>query len=84
MADKVSNNGALGVVRVKPLGIGASDKNVATLGIGASDRKQALLKSVSFDVERGEISVDGRLFKYPSHVISPDSDNLELYEAFMP
>jgi hypothetical protein len=72
------DDGGLGVVRVKPLGIGSSDK-------GSGTSFSALnAKPVTFSVETNDISIDGRLFTYPSHVITPDMDNEALYNAYMP
>jgi hypothetical protein len=68
-----ADDGGLGVVRIKPLGVGASDK-------GASPNA----KAVEFSSQPAELTVNGRRFTYPSHVIAPDTDNQGLYDQFMP
>lgn len=82
-AARASDDGGLGVVRVKPLGIGASDKNAQkTIGAmnSANFAKSAMSQAVQFSTEQNDIAVDGRVFRYPSHVISPDMDNEKLYQ----
>ena len=77
-AAKRADDGGLGVVRIKPLGVGMSDK-----GSGAS--YSALNAApVSFSTESNDITVAGAEFTYPSHVIPPTMDNEALYEGFMP
>ena len=72
------DDGGLGVVRIKPLGVGASDK-------GAGTSYSALNATpVTFSAETNDITVGGRQFTYPSHVIAPSTDNEGLYNAFMP
>mmetsp|Transcript_30270 Transcript_30270/g.70694 ORF Transcript_30270/g.70694 Transcript_30270/m.70694 type:complete len:440 (+) Transcript_30270:372-1691(+) len=74
MAD---DDGGLGVVRIKPLGAGGGgvEKSAGFVDAG---------QGVSFSSERAEITVDGRSFAYPSHVISPQMRQQELFDAFMP
>jgi len=72
------DDGGLGVVRIKPLGVGASDN-------GAGTSFSALNATpVTFSTESNDITIDGRLFSYPSHVIAPSMDNEALYNTFMP
>mmetsp|Transcript_58980 Transcript_58980/g.108105 ORF Transcript_58980/g.108105 Transcript_58980/m.108105 type:complete len:443 (-) Transcript_58980:7-1335(-) len=68
------DDGGLGVVRIKPLGVGSSDQGA----------QQAGTTGVEFSTQPAELTVDGRRFTYPSHVIAPTMDNEALYNAFMP
>ncbi|KAK3234898.1 hypothetical protein CYMTET_54874 [Cymbomonas tetramitiformis] len=67
------DDGGLGVVRIKPLGVGMSDQGA----LQAS-------KDVEFCSQSSRLVVDGRQFTYPSHVIAPTMNNQEMYDAFMP
>ena len=66
------------MVRIKPLGIGRSD---AGDGTSYSALNAA---PVTFSVETNDITIAGRSFTYPSHVIAPSMDNEALFNAFMP
>ena len=70
------NDGGLGVVRIKPLGAGG--------GGGERSAASGAPTGVSFSTDQAEVTVDGRRFHYPSHVIAPDMDQQALYDAFMP
>ena len=70
------NDGGLGVVRIKPLGAGG--------GGGERSAASGAPTGVSFSTDQAELTVDGRKFSYPSHVIAPDMDQQGLYDAFMP
>lgn len=70
----------LGVVRVKPLGAGAGGGEASS--VQAID--EGVTQTVAFDAERARVTVDGREFTYPSHVIAPDMSQEQLYDAFMP
>ena len=71
-----ADDGGLGVVRIKPLGAGG----------GGGERSAAYgpASAVTFSTNPPSITVDGRLFEYPSHIITPDMDNQALFDAFMP
>ena len=71
-----SEDGGLGVVRIKPLGAGG--------GGGERSSIHATSSAVTYSVPRAEIKIDGRDFTYPSHVIAPDMDQAALYDHFMP
>ena len=73
-----SDDGGLGVVRIKPLGAGGGGgERSAASSTGANN-------AVRFSTEAADVTVDNRHFDYPSHVISPDMDQQALYDAFMP
>jgi len=74
VAARSFDDGGLGVVRIKPLGVGLSDQGA----------EQAASRVVEFSTQSAELTVDGRKFTYPSHVIAPTMDNQALYDAFMP
>jgi len=76
MHSAAGDDGGLGVVRIKPLGVGTSD---AGAEVGTSTDG-----GVSYKTDPAEISVKDRRFTYPSHIIGPDMDNQALYDAFMP
>ena len=71
-----SDDGGLGVVRIKPLGAGG--------GGGERSASTGANNAVRFSTEAADVTVDNRHFDYPSHVISPDMDQQALYDAFMP
>lgn len=73
-----SDDGGLGVVRVKPLGAGGGG------GERSAASSTAANNAVRFSTEAAEVTVDNRHFDYPSHVISPDMEQQALYDAFMP
>ncbi|EOD20793.1 hypothetical protein EMIHUDRAFT_117465 [Emiliania huxleyi CCMP1516] len=70
------NDGGLAVVRMKPLGAGG--------GGGERSSASGAPSGVTFSAPKAEVTVDGRLFSYPSHVIAPEMDQQALYDAFMP
>ena len=71
-----SDDGGLGVVRIKPLGAGG--------GGGERSAHAGTSGHVSYSTSPASITVTGREFDYPSHVISPEMDQQALYDAFMP
>ena len=64
-ADASRDDGGLGVVRIKPLGVGASDKGTGTSYSAVN------AAPVNYSTETNDLTVGGRLFTYPSHVIAP-------------
>ena len=73
-----SDDGGLGVVRIKPLGAGGGGGERSAAWSTGDDN------AVRFSTEAADVTVDNRHFDYPSHVISPDMDQQALYDAFMP
>ena len=71
-----SDDGGLGVVRIKPMGAGGGGGERSAAGVTVG--------GVSFTTKPAEVTVDGRTFSYPSHVIGPQMDQMALYDAFMP
>ena len=71
-----SGDGGLGVVRIKPMGAGGGGGERSAAGVTVG--------GVSFTTKPAEVTVDGRTFSYPSHVIGPQMDQMALYDAFMP
>ena len=75
-----ADDGGLAVVRVKPLGAGG--------GGGERSAKAAAEAAPSGGVEYStdppSLTVGGRTFSYPSHVIAPEMGQQELYASFMP
>lgn len=77
-SEQMRNDGGLGVVRIKPLGAGGGGGERSAQYASASDA------GVTFSTEASQVTVEGRRFTYPSHVISPEMDQQELYDNFMP
>ena len=77
-SERMRNDGGLGVVRIKPLGAGGGGGERSAQYASASDA------GVTFSTEASQVTVEGRRFTYPSHVISPEMDQQELYDNFMP
>ena len=73
---RTEDDGGLGVVRIKPLGAGG--------GGGERSAQYGKSTAVTFSTQPAELTVDGRRFDYPSHVIAPEMDNRALFEHFMP
>ena len=74
---EASGDDGLGVVRIKPLGVGGG-------GVERTAAEADGKGAVSFDLGANEVEVRGRRFEYPSHVIGPDSSQEELYQGYMP
>ncbi len=70
-------NRGLGVVRIKPLGAGGGGGEASAAGAAAA-------RSLTFDVTANSVTVDGRTFAYPTHVMGPGMDNASVYAAYMP
>ena len=73
---RADNDGGLGVVRIKPLGAGG--------GGGERSAQCGRSAAVTFSTNPAELTVDGRRFVYPSHVIAPEMDQQALFDHFMP
>jgi hypothetical protein len=71
------DDGGLGVVRIKPLGAGGGG------GERSAAAGSSLRAGVTFSTNPASLTVDGRVFNYPSHVIPPEFDQQALYDAFM-
>ena len=72
------DDGGLGVVRVKPLGAGGGGGGEAS---AAASPPQG---SVTYSTDPPSLTVGGRNFTYPSHVISPEMDQQATWTSFMP
>ena len=75
-ASPSEDDGGLGVVRIKPLGAG-----------GGGGERSAFLgpsRRIDYTTRPATVTVDGRLFAYPSHIITPEMDQAALFDAFMP
>jgi hypothetical protein len=75
---KSSDNKGLGVVRIKPMGVGGGGVEKSAAGLGSVEVSSAIELSAS------GIGVDGKQFSYPSCVITPDMDQQALFDEFMP
>ena len=69
------DDGGQAVVRVKPLGAG---------GGGVERSGHSGVTNVAVDCSRGVISVAGRKFTYPAHVLGDEHDNEAVFREFMP
>ena len=74
------DDGGLGVVRIKPLGSGGGGGEASA--VVATRDGAPLPPSVQYTAR--SVTIDGRVFKYPRHVISPEMDQRALYDEFMP
>ena len=70
----MADDGGPGVVRIKPLGAGG----------GGGERSADGAERVAFSTQAAEVTVAGRRFTYPSHVIGDDMGQQALFDAFMP
>ena len=82
-----STSDGMGVVRIKPLGAGGGGGGEKS---ASSDRGCRLSTQpvpqpvVSHDLTANSVSVAGRKFSYPSHVLAPEMDQASVYELYMP
>ena len=74
------DDGGLGVVRIKPLGAGGGGGEAAR----SRPRATAAPPPPSVRYTARSVTIDGRRFDYPRHVIGPEMDQRALYDAFMP
>ena len=75
-----SDDGGLGVVRIKPLGAGGGGGEISALSGGNRPQEPSVKRCAN----HGGVCANGRHFEYPSHVVEPEHDQAALYEMFMP
>ena len=74
------DDGGLGVVRIKPLGAGGGGGEASAVAAARDGAPPP--PSVRYTAR--SVTIDGRRFDYPRHVIGPEMDQRALYDAFMP
>ena len=78
--DGDDDDGGLAVVRIKPLGAGGGGgERSATAGTSSS-----MTEPFAYSLVTPSVTVRGREWAYPRHVISPEMDQGGLFEQFMP
>ena len=71
--EKAVDNKGLGVIRIKPLGIG---------GGGGESRSKCATSALKYT--ESSVIVDGKSFNYPKMVVDPDTNQKSLFNEFMP
>lgn len=73
------NDGGLAVVRLKPLGAGGGGGESSA---GTTDDDDS--RSLSYNLSPNRISIGGRCWKYPRHIVPPGSTQEQTYNEFLP